>query len=208
MFIYKITNQLNSKFYIGQSINPISERFHRHLCDANRLDTHLARAIRKYGPEAFSIECIDTATNQKKLTAKEIYWIQKLDAINSGYNETDAIYKCGGNTYRSKTTAEMDLIKEKIRQTKSGDKNPRAETVIAINLQTKEVFEFGSMCECARELGFSNHVCISKRCLGKITKPYKGIWNFKLKETVSTIPDECKGVGSEISTESKRKATE
>lgn len=75
MYIYKITNIQNNKIYIGQSINPIEERFHRHIQDAvsNRLDTHLARAIRKYGADSFRIEQIDTATSQKELTLKEHY---------------------------------------------------------------------------------------------------------------------------------------
>ena len=51
MWIYKITNIQNNKVYIGQTIRPIEQRFHRHLNDAlnNILDTHFARAIRKYG---------------------------------------------------------------------------------------------------------------------------------------------------------------
>ena len=43
MWIYKITNIQNNKVYIGQTIRPIEQRFHRHLNDAlnNILDTHL-----------------------------------------------------------------------------------------------------------------------------------------------------------------------
>ena len=41
MWIYKIVNDINSKIYIGQTINPIEERFRRHINDAmnNILDT-------------------------------------------------------------------------------------------------------------------------------------------------------------------------
>ena len=58
MFIYKITNIQNNKVYIGQTIRPIKDRFNRHINDAisNRLDTHLARAIRLYGSESFVVE--------------------------------------------------------------------------------------------------------------------------------------------------------
>ena len=54
MWIYKITNIQNNKVYIGQTIRPIQDRFHRHINDAlnNILDTHFARAIRKYGEES------------------------------------------------------------------------------------------------------------------------------------------------------------
>ena len=117
MYVYKITNLINNKLYIGQSINPIEKRFKRHIDDAlsGRLDTYLARAIREYGAENFKIELIDTATTQEELTQKEYYWINYYDAVHTGYNETDSILKCGGNTYLSKTPEEMEIIKEKIR---------------------------------------------------------------------------------------------
>ena len=95
MWIYKITNIQNNKVYIGQTIRPIQDRFNRHINDAinNIIDTHFARAIRKYGKENFIIEEIDTATTQEELTEKEKYWIQYYNAVNEGYNETDATNK-------------------------------------------------------------------------------------------------------------------
>ena len=115
MFIYKITNKINNKVYIGQTVRPITDRFKRHINDAinNNLDTHFARAIRKYGAENFSVELIDTAINQDELNQKEQYWIQYYDSVHLGYNETDAIYKCGGNTYLSKTDDELNEIGRK-----------------------------------------------------------------------------------------------
>lgn len=128
MWIYKITNIQNNKVYIGQSIRPINQRFQRHINDAlnNILDTHFARAIRKYGKENFIIEEIDIANTQEELNEKEQYWIKYYNSVIDGYNETDAISKCGGNTYQSKTDEEMEAIKDKIRQTKVGNKNPMA----------------------------------------------------------------------------------
>lgn len=69
MWIYKITNIQNNKVYIGQTIRPIEQRFHRHLNDATNdiLDTHFARAIRKYGKNNFIIEKIDSAQTQSEL---------------------------------------------------------------------------------------------------------------------------------------------
>ena len=101
MWIYKITNIQNNKVYIGQTIRPVKDRFNRHISDAlnNIIDTHFARAIRKYGKENFQIEIIDTAQNQNELNKKERYWIQYYNSVEEGYNETDALSKCGGNTY-------------------------------------------------------------------------------------------------------------
>ena len=115
MFIYKISNDINDKVYIGQTIRPIEDRFRRHINDAinNILDTHFARAIRKYGKENFHIEMIDRAETQDELNLKEQYWIRYFDSVNNGYNETDALFKCGGNTYASKSKDEIDKIGKK-----------------------------------------------------------------------------------------------
>ena len=77
MWIYKINNIQNNKVYIGQTIRPVQDRFNRHMNDAlnNILDTHFARAIRKYGKDNFTIEIIDEATSQDELNKKERYWI-------------------------------------------------------------------------------------------------------------------------------------
>ena len=182
MWIYKITNIQNNKVYIGQSIRPIEQRFHRHINDAmnNILDTHFARAIRKYGKENFIIEEIDTAQTQDELNKKEQYWIQYYNSVIDGYNETDAISKCGGNTYQSKTEAEMEVIKEKIRQTKLGSKNPMARKIKRTNIKTNEVDIFDTIISCAKVYGIKNgKTSITARLNGQIKSPYKDTWIFE-----------------------------
>ena len=182
MWIYKITNIQNQKVYIGQTIRPIEQRFHRHINDAmnNILDTHFARAIRKYGTDNFIIEEIDSAKTQNELNKKEQYWIQYYNSVNNGYNETDAINKCGGNTYLSKTEEEMEVIKEKIRQTKVGAKNPMAQKVKRINIQTNEIDIFDTVISCAKACGIKNgKTSISTRLNGQIKSPYKNTWIFE-----------------------------
>ena len=179
MWIYKITNIQNNKVYIGQTIGPIKDRFHRHLNDAmnNILDTHFARAIRKYGKDSFIIEEIDTAKNQNQLNEKEQYWIHYYDSINNGYNETDAISKSGGNTYLSKTEEEMEIIKEKIRQTKLGKKNPMAKKIKRTNILTNEVDIFDTVISCAQACGIKNgKTSITTRLNGQVKSPFKKQW--------------------------------
>lgn len=182
MWVYKITNIQNNKVYIGQTIRPIKDRFHRHMNDAlnNIIDTHFARAIRKYGKENFQIEIIDTAQSQNELNEKERYWIQYYNAVKKGYNETDAISKCGGDTYQSKTTEEMDIIKEKIRQSKLGNKNPMARKIKRINILTNEVDIFDTVISCAQACGIKNgKTSISTRLNGQVKSPYKKQWLFE-----------------------------
>lgn len=182
MWVYKITNIQNNKVYIGQTIRPVEQRFHRHINDAmnNILDTHFARAIRKYGKDSFKIEIIDTATTQEELNEKEQYWIRYYDAINQGYNETDAISKCGGNTYMSKTPKEMEVIKEKIRETKLGGKNPMARKIKRINIQTGEIDTFDTVISCAKACEIANgKTSITTRLNGQVLSPFKGKWKFE-----------------------------
>ena len=180
MFIYKVTNKNNGKMYIGQTNGTVSRRWHRHCSDAlsNTLDTHFARAIRKYGKDAFTVETIDTATSNKELTEKEYYWIDFYKATENGYNETDAMYKCGGNTYKSKTEDEMKIIKEKIRETKIGGKNPQSVSIKMRNEETGEELFFDSQADAMRYFGETNHQFVSRRCRGQITQLYKGCWNI------------------------------
>lgn len=184
MYIYKISNTVNDKVYIGQSIRPIEERFQRHINDAmnNKLDTHFARAIRLYGPDKFYIEQIDTASSQEELTQKEHDWIIYYNSVETGYNETDAMSKCGGNTYKSKTPEEMEVIKEKIRQTKLGGKNPRAAKIKCKNIETDKEYFFDSMAEAATFFNQSNHQFISRRCRGEIKNLYEGKWMFAYQD--------------------------
>ena len=184
MFIYKISNSINNKVYVGQTIRPIEERFKRHINDAinNILDTHFARAIRKYGRENFKIELIDCAETQDELNIKEQYWIRYFDSINNGYNETDALYKCGGNTYASKSKEELIEISKKIKDTKLGGKNPNAKKIKCKNINTGEELHFESASDCQRYFNETNHNFIIRRCRKHIRSLYKQQWAFAYEE--------------------------
>lgn len=211
MWIYKITNVENEKIYIGQSIRPINQRFKRHINDAlNHVkDTHFCRAVCKYGKDSFKIEEIDTAVSQEELNEKEQYWIKFYDSVNNGYNETDAIYKCGGNTYKSKTEEELKIIGEKISITKKGALNLNARKVKRTNLETGEIDYFDTVISCAQACGIKNgKTSISNRLNGNIKSPFKKKWIFEYNtKCVSTMGDECNPVESEVSTDSKRETT-
>lgn len=91
MYVYKITNKINKKIYIGITVRSLSERFYEHYYHREkRKHLHLYAAMIKYGIESFSIEQIDFGKNQKELFEKEMYWIKTLksDESDIGYNNT------------------------------------------------------------------------------------------------------------------------
>lgn len=84
MIIYKITNNINSKVYIGQTTGPLKRRFQDH-CIPNK--SLISQAIRKYGKDNFSVEVIYTATTNEELNIKEEELIKLFNCISpNGYN--------------------------------------------------------------------------------------------------------------------------
>jgi len=92
MIIYKATNKVNGKVYIGKTVEPLKIRMNNHKSDAlsGRRDTKFCRAIRKYGWDSFGWEVIDdTAKTHEELLDKEVYYIAMFSAIKKGYNLTE-----------------------------------------------------------------------------------------------------------------------
>ena len=90
--IYKFTNNINGHSYIGQTINPKS-RYQDHIGRIKK-NTGLDTAIAKYGAENFSYEVLYETPLlpcyqvKELLNEKEIYYINKFDTYNNGYNQT------------------------------------------------------------------------------------------------------------------------
>lgn len=85
--IYKITNLINGKIYIGQTIHSVAERYKGSI--ANTKNRHLKRAIDYYGVSAFNIdEPFDTADSKEELDEKEKYYIAQFKSNKKryGYN--------------------------------------------------------------------------------------------------------------------------
>ena len=180
--VYKVTNIQNSKLYIGKTTDSIKQRWKRHIEDAisGRLDTHFARAIRKWGEDSFVIEEIDTADNEEELNQKEIYWIAFYDSAKNGYNKTDGGE--GGNTYKYKTEEEMILVKGKIKESKMGRKNPMARKVKCKNILTEEELHFDSCEDCARFFHQGNHTFIISRCQKRTKYLFQRKWLIAYEE--------------------------
>lgn len=91
-WIYKITNNINGKIYIGQSVSP-ARRFNSHI--SGTLNSAIHNAIKKYGEENFSFDIIEGPI--QNYNEREIYWIKFYDSYNTGYNRTiGGEYSIGG----------------------------------------------------------------------------------------------------------------
>ena len=94
--IYKYTNKVNGKIYIGQSIN-LEQRRYAHKSSAynekaNDYNSQFHQAIRKYGFDNFDYEVIAEISNEEytktMLDDLEIYFIKYYDSYKNGYNAT------------------------------------------------------------------------------------------------------------------------
>lgn len=87
-YIYKITNDINQKVYIGKTEFSVEKRFKEHCKDAFRERCEkrpLYAAMNKYGIEHFHVETIEETDNPEE---REMYWIEYYDSFENGYNAT------------------------------------------------------------------------------------------------------------------------
>lgn len=94
--IYKITNQVNQKVYIGKSAYTIDKRWREHIKDSKKQTLEkrpLYEAFNKYGIENFHIELIEDGLNDEEACIQERYWIKFYNSYigfenSNGYNAT------------------------------------------------------------------------------------------------------------------------
>jgi len=115
--IYKITNKINGKVYIGQSID-IEERFQKHK--QHEYNIHLALAYKDYGLQNFSFEVIKEIKNSPLanlfLNVYEVKYINEYNSTNKnkGYNITKGGSDCPGIPGTSVVCTETGEVFEKI----------------------------------------------------------------------------------------------
>jgi group I intron endonuclease len=92
MWLYKLTNKVNGKSYVGTSVNPISNRMSRHRYSArNGWDQTMpiTHAIAKYGFSAFIVKCLGKAKSHSELMKMEVRAIRRYKTrVPNGYNVT------------------------------------------------------------------------------------------------------------------------
>lgn len=103
MYIYKTTNILNGKIYIGQTTKSL---------DVNYLGSGKAiiKAIKKYGKSNFKREVLEECNSKEHMNNREKYWIQHFDSINRNVGYNVSVGGEGGNL--------GDKVNQKISETR------------------------------------------------------------------------------------------
>ena len=116
MIIYKSTNKVNSKCYIGQTIKTLSVRQSQHLYGSNnnKSNSYFHKSINKYGWDNFSWEVLCECRSKEELDKMEKSFIKQYHShvSDNGYNLTWG--GCGVIGYKH-TSATKDILRELIK---------------------------------------------------------------------------------------------
>lgn len=167
MLIYKISNNINSRVYIGQTTKTLEERKQTYFKEYkwSKNPRVIIQAMRKYDFKNFYFEVIeDNIKTQEELDKKERYYI--MEVYHSLVSETGYNVECGGNG-KGKHSLET---KQKISEAQKGPLNHMYGKTGELNHSSKKVLEittdriYGSASEAARELNVEfSHVCAVAR---------------------------------------------
>lgn len=110
MQIYKITNLINNKIYIGKD-----ESNRKNYFGSGKL---IKRSLKKYGKENHKKEILEEVNNKEKLIELEKYWIKKLKSYDKDIGYNISMGGDGGNTMSNNPN--LEEIKKKISNTLKG----------------------------------------------------------------------------------------
>lgn len=144
MGIYKITNIINDKVYIGSSVDVKNRiRHHKfHLSKNTHNSPKLQNAYNKYGSESFIYEIIEIVETKEMLLEREQFYIDSYVSYKLGYNSrhiAEANYGLSpsaetrkkisdslkGRVGSNKGKIVSDEVKTKISETKKGKPSNR-----------------------------------------------------------------------------------
>ena len=180
--IYKITNSITKKVYIGSCSFGFNKRKNVHLCFLRKNKHHskkLQNSYNKYGEEFFIFSLIEEC-NKNNILIREQYWIDFYDSYNKGYNATPVAGNCFGREVSEKTRLKISNSLKGRKVVRSKEHNiklglTRRKTILLLDLDGNLIKKFSTNTEAANFLGLSQST-ISVHCSG-LRKNYK----FNLK---------------------------
>ena len=174
-YIYKITNLINGKFYIGKTLSSVENRWKEHCSDSKKRKNEkrpLYSAMNKYGIENFKIEQIEECSDNI-VDEREVYWIEYYQTFKQGYNATkggdgkhyldyDLICETYNQVHNMTKTAKLcrchedsvrKILKERQIKIFSGQevaKEERSKMINQFSLSGEYIRTFSSISEAAR----------------------------------------------------------
>ncbi len=132
--VYKVTNVVTGKVYIGQTSKSIEDRWKQHVLNTrySYMCGRLKKSIIKHGEDSFVVEELDSAVSLAQVLQKEIYWISTYNSTDPsvGYNITGGGegtlgYKFSPEVVESRAQKSRGLVRtpetrEKLRQAHLG----------------------------------------------------------------------------------------
>lgn len=156
-YIYLITNLINGKQYIGQTVSTIKQRLSSHIYCSKKDEYNMAicKAIKKYGIKNFKIEEIDVAYNQKELDLIEgvyISWFKTL--APNGYNIKEIIN--GKGKHSEETKEKMSIAAKTTKRLKWASENGKKQRGIPTNNSSSKYVGVSNKKYCTACIVFNN----------------------------------------------------
>lgn len=120
--IYKVTNILNRKIYIGMTLKSLKARKGDHFSKVKMgSNSYFHNALRKYGTSGFLWEHIASTFSWEVLGKLETFFIEQFDSFNKGYNMTLGGEGTEGRIPSNVTLQKMSLAQKKRWEAKEKD---------------------------------------------------------------------------------------
>lgn len=214
-FIYKITNKVNGKIYIGETNRTIPIRWKQHKSRAKDPSNkeYLYCAMRKYGIENFEIEEIESCSPEERFSLETKYILIYNSLIPNGYNyvlsqngpapelmsTALSLWEDGFNLINignklhinpktiSSYLKSLGVSNEEILERRNQSIGKRSsKKIIRYNLDGEYIDEWESASEAAKQLNY-NVSSICKACKGNILTYKNFIWQYKESDDIENI---------------------
>ena len=184
MLIYKITNKINNKIYIGQTTQKLKDRIRNYKSDTKFKSPDIARpiikAMQKYGFENFKFEIlVDNIETQEEMNILETKYILEFNTQdhNIGYNIENGGNSTGKHSKETKKKiGEAQLGSKNYMYGKKGKLSPSSKPIIDIT--TGEIFDSATEASIHLGLGASGVTKICASARGDRHSAYKHIYRY------------------------------
>lgn len=196
--IYKITNKISGKCYIGQAVD-IRSRLMNHVLQSKNKKTVLYKAINKYGIENFDCRVLIIINTfgktqdeiKKELNYHECFYVDLYNSYNNGYNMT-----LGGDSVRLGFKHTKETI-EKIKKAHKNYKPRRAFDVskktYGYDLLTQTIIDGESIAEISHKTGVNHrsigHICMNNNYKngGRFIANKRWLFSFSKEDLVERV---------------------